>query len=112
MSEQLCLNDQVRVVAEVGPTLRPDSSHPVRWIRSHDTPHSVAYTEGRILWQVDPPHRGVIRVFIRFELLHMYVPSEMSAVPDAQARIIRHEQGHVPAWATALTSWRARCISE
>ena len=100
----MCLNDQVRVVSEVGPTLRPNSSHPVAWIRRHDTPTSVAYTEGNIRWLVHPPRSGVIVVSIRFVLRHMYVPSEMNAYPAAQARIVRHERGHIPAWETGLSA--------
>jgi len=104
MSERMCLDGKVRVVFGVGPMPRPDSSHPVQWIRRRDHRRSLAFIEGRPVWRVDPPQRGVITVSIQFELLHLYVPSEMRAAPAALARIIRHERGHVPAWEQALSS--------
>src|ERR1043166_9656827 len=110
MVERMCLDDKVRLVFDVGPMPRPDTSHDVRWVRSHaghggSEAHVLSFIQQQPSWRVTQAGRGgLITVSIRLNLLHMYIASEMNDYTAAKQRLVQHEQGHVPAWERAMTS--------
>src|SRR4051812_48451880 len=100
MIERMCLDDKVRLVFEVAPLPRPDTSHDVRWIRAHagSDENVLSFIQQIPTWRVTQAPRGPITVTIRLTLPHMYIAREMTAYTGAVQRLIQHEQGHVPAW--------------
>src|ERR1051326_3308386 len=108
MVERMCLDDKVRLVFDVGPMPRPDTSHDVRWVRSHaghggSEAHVLSFIQQQPSWRVTQAGRGgLITVSIRLNLLHMYIASEMNDYTAAKQRLVQHEQGHVPAWERAM----------
>src|SRR5262245_18913505 len=84
MVERMCLDDKVRLVFEVGPVPRPDTSHDVRWVRSHagrggSEEHVLSFIEQQPAFRIAQTGRdGLITVSIRLNLLHMYIAREMT----------------------------------
>jgi hypothetical protein len=109
MIERMCLDDKVRLVFEVAPMPRPDTSHDVTWVRRHagsggSEENVLSFIEQRPAWHVAQSGRGPITVTIRLNVPHMYIAREVTAYTAAVRRLIQHEQGHVPAWERAMAS--------